>query len=91
MTNERWKKIATEMQIHINALAEIAEREDMDIVSVALYGGGDGKKLRSNTSYIDKNETVYTLNTYKDGFYRMNSYNREFRETTIGAIDGQEG
>lgn len=89
MTNERWKKVATEMQVHINALAEIAEREKLDIVSIALYGGS--QKLRSAADYIDKNETVYTMNTYKDGFCRMNSYNREFGETTIGVIDGQEG
>lgn len=88
MTNERWKKVAVEMQVHINALAEIAEREELDIVSIALYGGG--QKLRTSTNYIDKEETVYMMNTYKDGFCRMNSYNREFGETTIGVIDGKE-
>lgn len=91
MTNEKWKKVATEMQVHINALAEIAEREKLDIVSIALYGEGDGKKLRSAMSYIDREETVYTMNTYKDGFCRMNRYNREFGEIAIGVIDGQEG
>lgn len=90
MTNEKWKKVTAEMQVHINALAEIAEREGMDIVSIALYGEGDGKKLRSATDYIDKGENVYMMNTYKDGFCRMKSYNREFGETTIGVIDGKE-
>ncbi len=67
MTNEKWKKVATEMQVHINALAEIAEREGMDQVDIYVHGVGSELWYRSRAVYIDEGREHFNVKAWKDG------------------------
>lgn len=52
MDRKRWANIATEMQKHLDALQAIAERERMEIVSIAVYKSKDSY-LYTTATYID--------------------------------------
>lgn len=67
MDKDRWAKIAIEMQKHIDALERIAKREQMGIVSIALYGKAeDGYSLETSASYVEGDD-VYSCDRHDDG------------------------
>ena len=67
MDMDRWTKIAIEAQPHLNALERIAKREQMGIVSIALYGRAeDGYGLETNMSYMEGDD-VYICDRHDDG------------------------
>lgn len=67
MTNERWKEVAAEMQVHINALIEISERECLDQVNVCVHGDGSKSLHVSRTVYIDEHHEHFIAKAWKDG------------------------
>ena len=67
MTRERWQEVAKEMQVHINALAEIAEREGMDQVNVCVHGVGSDLWYRSRAVYIDESHEHFIAKAWKNG------------------------
>lgn len=67
MTNERWEKVAAEMQVHINALIEIAEREGMDQVNIIVNGDGSKMLRASHTVYIGERHEHFTADAWKNG------------------------
>ena len=67
MDKDRFAKIAIEAQPHLDALERIAKREQMGIVSIALYGRAeDGYGLETNISYMEGDE-VYCCDRHDDG------------------------
>lgn len=84
MDKDRWAKIAIEMQEHINALEKIAKREQLDIVSIALYGEAeDGYSLETSMSYIEGDD-VYNCDRHDDGEAKI-SLNSDIYKTYLRA------
>ena len=83
MDKDRFAKIAIEAQPHLDALERIAKREQMGIVSIALYGRAeDGYGLETNMSYMEGDD-LYNCGRYDDGKTKIGLIGDDYRNTYV--------
>lgn len=71
MTPERWFNIAPEIQKHIDAVQQIAERENMDRVSMTVLGTDSGSRngIITTMYHIDNQGKHYGYDSSPDADY----------------------
>lgn len=83
MDKDRFEKIAIEAQPHLDALERIAKREQMGIVSIALYGKAEvGYGLETSMSYMEGYD-LYNCNRYDDGKTKIRLIGDDYRNTYV--------